>query len=207
MPESSRIYIAGKVSKRAARMAIERDAKRPGKGRRIEPWLMNAHQRRTELQALAQYRHRNGLAMGSDAGWANAVGNMCRVLRGHLTVEMVLEEWGAYGVPALAQEVVEDAVKHLAGKAWGAPTLYAPAHVGSLLDLTSVERAEAGITKIDACDESKVERRRRTDRERKASKRAAQAALAPKPETKKQMAARLGISRMQLDRWIKAGKV
>lgn len=168
---------------------------------------MNAYQRRTELQALARYRYRNGLAMGSDAGWANAVGNMCRVLRGHLTVEMLLEEWGAYGVPALAQEVVEDAVKHLAGKAWGSPPLFAPAHVGSLLELTSAERSEAGITKIDACDENKAERRRRTDRERKASKRAAQAALAPKLETKKQMAERLGISRMQLDRWIKAGKV
>lgn len=168
---------------------------------------MNAYQRRTELQRLAQYRHRNNLAMGSDAGWANAVGNMCRVLNGHLTVEMLEEEWGAYGVPALAPEVVADAVKHLAGRAWGLPTLYAPAHVGSLLDLTSAERDEAGIVKIDACDETGDERRRRLDKERKAAKRAAKAALAPKPETKKQMALRLGISRMQLDRRIKAGKV
>lgn len=145
--------------------------------------------------------------MGSDAAWAHAVGNMLRVLNGHLTVKMLLEEWGAYGVPALSSEVVDDAVKHLAGRVWGAPTLYAPAHVGSILELTSAERDDVKITKMDACDEPADDRKARLDRERKSAKRAAKAALAPKPETKKEMALRLGISRMQLDRRIKAGKV
>lgn len=168
--------------------------------------MMNAYQRRTELQQLAQYRHAHDLAMGNEAGWASAVGNMLRVLHGNLTVEMLTDEWGAYGVPALAPGIVADAVKHISGRAWGAPELYAPDYVGSMLELTSIERAEAGISKIDAADEPGNIRRKRLDKERKAHKRAAEAALAPKPETKKQMALRLGISRMQLDRWIKTGK-
>ena len=133
------------------------------------------------------------------------VANLCRIIHGYVAEELVFAELTEYGIGPISFDVVADAVKHHAARAWGKPQLFSPAHVGSLLEMTSVERAEAGIEKIDAFDEPSAERKRRMDKERKAHKRAARAALAPKPETKKQMAKRLGISRTELYRRIKDG--
>lgn len=207
MSQTARIYLAGKVPEDVARNAVRRDAKRPEKSKRPPPWMMNAYQRRSELQRLAWYRRAGNYAKGSDAGWANAIANLCRVMNGFVTEEMVVAEWAEYNLGPLPFDVVKDAVAHHSTRVWGTPKLFSAAHVGSLLEMTSVERAEARIEKIDACDETGAERKRRQDRERKARKRAAQAALAPKPETKAQMAERMGISRMELYRRIKAGEV
>lgn len=207
MSENARIFVVGKVSPETARQAVERDERRRRNALRLAPYMMNAYQRRAELQRLAQYRKAGDYALGSDAAWANVIANLCRVLHGYVAEELVFAEISHYGIGPMSFEVVADAVKHHGTKAWGKPSLFSPAHVGSLLELTSVERAEAGIEKIDACDESSADRKRRMDRQRKALKRAAKAALAPKPETKKQMADRLGISRTELYRRIKAGQL
>lgn len=205
----ARAYDAKKMTPDQARQAIERDARRSSKPRRPkpEPWQMNASQRRKELAMLARYRTRNHLGLGEDAGWAHVIGNMLRVLMGQVTPESIQAEAQAYGLPPLSTDAVNDVAEQIGGRAWGRPKLYKPAHAGSLLSLTSVERSEAGIHKIEASDETIEERKRRLDRARKARQRAAKAALRPAKKTKVEMAKELGVSRRTLYRMMKNGKV
>tara|TARA_A100001391_G_scaffold52936_1_gene32314 strand:- start:3064 stop:3576 length:513 start_codon:yes stop_codon:yes gene_type:complete len=168
---------------------------------------MNASQRRKELKALARYRITNKLGLGEDAGWAHVIGNMLRVLMGQVTAATIQSEARAYGLPPLCSSAVDDVADQIGGRAWGTPKLYKPAHAGSLLSLTSIERSEAGIQKIEASDEDIEARRLRLDRERKARKRAAKAALAPRKKSKAELARELGVSRRTLYRMIESGKL
>jgi hypothetical protein len=201
----SRAYIAGKTPKAHARREMRRAHFRNYKPGRLEPWQMNAQQRRNELDRLARLRRRTGADLGPESGWAEVIGNLLRVRHGQVTVEDVHAEVAWLGLPKLNAQLVEDAVGHIARAAWGRYQLYSPKLAGDKLRLTSAERHEAGIQKIEAIDESRTERRRRLDRERKAERRAAKAA--PSKPTKKQLAEMLKISRPTLNAWIAAGKV
>lgn len=205
----ARAFDAEKMTRQQARQAIERDARRSAKSKRSkpEPWQMNASQRRKELAILARYRIQNRLGLGEDAGWAHVIGNMIRVLFGQVSAETIHAEATAIGLPPLCADAVNDVAEQIGGRAWGRPKLYSPAHAGSLLSLTSVERGEAGIQKIEAADETIDERKRRLDRERKARKRAANAALRPAKKTKAELAREMGVSRRTLYRMIESGKV
>lgn len=204
----ARLYISDHMTKEQALRAVERDHSRAQRrGRKPEPWLMNAHQRRRELVTLARYRVENGLGLGLDAGWAHVIGNTLRVIEGQVTEQRVVDEATLYGLPPMSQATIEDVVRQLAGRYWAGPKLYSPAHAGSLLSLTSVEREESGVQKLEAIDEPADDRRRRLDRDRKREKRAVRAALSPKPMTKKDRAKSLGISRAELYRRLQSGEV
>lgn len=172
---------------------------------RTPGWKMNAYHRRGDLQRLALYRRQHALAMGPDIGWAFVIGNLCRILFDHVTAAMIQAEAETIGCGALDAPAVESAVQEIMGKAWGRYKLWAPEQAGVAVQMTSVEREESGVTKIEACDETGAERRKRQNREQMRRRRAATAA--PKPASKSEMAKVLGVSTSTLYRMIRRGEV
>lgn len=166
---------------------------------------MNAIQRRKDLSRLSYYRRKHGFSIGPEIGWVECIANMVRVRDGLVDSGGVQKEAKLLGLEKLDSGLVADVVKDISAKAWGKYPLYTTRMAGNKLEVTSVEREEAGILKIDAVDEPRKERQRRLDRERKAEKRAAEAA--PKRLTKKAIADTLGISRPTLNKWIAEGKI
>jgi|GEM_PF-3059216 len=170
---------------------------------------MNAAQRRSDLNRLLHYRRKNGFAFGPEIGWVEVIANLVRVLNGTVTTEVVHEEAKRLGLGKIDQHLVADVVADISARAWGKYKLFSPRLAGAKLQVTSVERDEAGIIKLDAVDETKEERRRRVDRERKAEKRAAEATLRtqskPKSEIMAELAKELGISVSTLYRRLKKG--
>lgn len=193
----SRIYIAGVTPERAAIRAA-----RGPKRAKLDGWQLNAVVRRRELSRVAHYRRANAMAMGPDLGWAMVIGNLLRVLRGHVTEETLQAEAAAIGRPPIDAAAIDTAIQEIMGKAWGQYRLYTPAQAGSAIELTGPEREETGVTKIEAMDETGAARRRRQKREQMRSWRAARAA--PKP-TKKDIADCLGISLSTLHRMLRRG--
>ena len=179
-------------------------ASSPKKYVRGDALRMNAVQRRRELRRLARYRVLNQIAIGSESAWADAIADALRGVYGKISAEMVHDEWAVYELPALSPEIVDHTVRRMR---WGREPLLAAIKVGSALDLTSVEREEAGIFKIEAVDEPVKDRKRRLARERKARQRAAKAALAPKRKSKAELARELKVSRRTLYRMIAADTV
>lgn len=177
---------------------------RPARRReRMPGWKMNAFHRRGDLQKLAMYRRQLGLAMGPDIGWAFVLGNLCRVLFDHVTAPMIQEEALNVGCGALDAPAVQSAVQEIMGKAWGRYKLWDADQAGAAVQMTSVEREESGVTKIEAIDESGTDRRKRQNREQMARRRAAKAA--PKPISKAEIAKELGVSTSTLYRMIRSG--
>lgn len=172
---------------------------------RVPGWKMNAFHRRGDLQRLAMYRRANRLAMGPDIGWAFVLGNMCRVLFDHVTARMIQEEAETIGCGALDAPAVEVAVQEIMGKAWGRYALWDAEKAGVAVQMSSVEREEAGVTKMEAFDERGAERRKRQNKERMRKRRAADAA--PKPPSKAEIAKELGVSLSTLYRMIRKGEV
>lgn len=175
------------------------------RNQRTPGWKMNAFHRRGDLQRLAIYRRKHHLAMGPDIGWAFVIGNLCRVLFDHVTAQMIQDEAAMIGCGALDAPAVEMAVKEIMGKAWRRYEIYTPDEAGTAVQMTSVEREEAGVTKIEAFDESGADRRKRHNRERMQRERAAKAAL--KPPSKAEIAESMGISTSTLYRMIRTGEL
>lgn len=172
---------------------------------RMPGWKMNAYHRAGDLQRLAMYRRANGLAMGPDIGWAFVIGNMCRVLYDHVTAAMIQEQAGKIGCGALDAPAIDSAVQEIMGKAWGRYALWGADKAGVAVQMTSVEREESGVTKMEACDETGGDRRKRENREQMRRRRAANAA--PKPASKEEIAKALGVSTSTLYRMIRRGDV
>ncbi|RYE84946.1 MAG: hypothetical protein EOP19_10460 [Hyphomicrobiales bacterium] len=177
----------------------------PRKRRRDPVWLLNAKSRRRELNMVCLYKQHQGLAMGPAGGWAFVVGNLCRVLYDSVTAESLQEEAVKIGRGRLDGSAVDAAVQEIMGKAWGRYRLYSGDQVGSLIELSSVERQECGVEKIAAMDEPTPVRRRRENRERMQRKRAASAAL--RPISKAELARRLGLHIRTVHRMIKRGEI
>lgn len=178
--------------------AITRRERTPG-------WKMNAYHRRGDLQRLAMYRRDQRLAMGPDIGWAFVIGNMCRVLFDHVTAQMIQDEAESIGCGALDAPAVDSAVQEIMGKAWGRYALWGADKAGVAVQMTSVEREESGVTKIEACDETAEDRKKRQNKERMRRKRAAEAAQ--RPPSKAEIAKQIGVSVRTLYRMIEAGEV
>lgn len=172
---------------------------------RTPGWKMNAYHRRGDLQKLATYRQANGLAMGPDMGWAFVIGNLCRVLFDHVTARMIQDEAESIGCGALDAPAIDSAVQEIMGKAWGRYKLWSAEQAGAAVQMTSVEREESGVTKIEAFDESGADRRKRQNKERMQRRRAADAA--PKPMSRKELAKKLNVSIRTLYRMIDRGEV
>lgn len=199
----ARAYKHGVTPKGVARKAI-RDAHASWTARgRLKGWEMNAAQRRVDLDRLATYRRNHGESLGPEIGWIECIANFLRIRNGLVTIEAVHEEARKLRLSSLDPAVVAEVVAEVSARAFRY-NLYTPKRAGAKLALTAAEREAAGILKMDAINETKDERRRRFDRERKQEQRAAKAAQ-PRM-TKKAMAEALGISRPTLDKWIKAGR-
>lgn len=203
---TARVFIAGKTPVAEARRAIRRAHRPKTTRKRLAGWEMNARQRMRDLERLATYRRQHGPALGEPVAWAQVVANLVRVEHNTITADLVNERVQRLGLPALAPVIVAVAVREIGAKAWGQYKLYSAAEAGTLLAVTTIERAMAQIVKLDAIDEPAADRRRRLDRERKAEKRAAEAALAPR-KSKTLIAQLLGISRAELYRRLTAGEI
>jgi predicted DNA-binding transcriptional regulator AlpA len=203
---SSRVFIAGVTPPAFARAAARKAANRNRAGKLSGP-QMSAVQRRSELRNLARLRLRSGGPLGPESGWIECIANALRVRNGTVSAEDIAAEVHRLRLPSFNADLVESAVTFIAKAAWGRYELYPPNLAGDKLQLTAAERIEAGIVRIAAIDESIDERRRRRDREYRSRKRAAEAALAPRKVTKRDMAQSLGISRPTLDAWIAKGIV
>lgn len=177
----------------------------PKRRERTPGWKMNAFHRRGDLQRLALYRRAEKLAMGPDLGWAFVIGNMCRVLFDHVTAAMIQEEADKIGCGALDAPAIDSAVQEIMGKAWGRYVLWSADKAGAAVQMTSVERDESGVTKMEAFDETVEARKKRQNKERMRRRRAAEAA--PKPPSKADIAKEVGVSLRTLYRMIEAGEV
>lgn len=177
----------------------------PRKRRRDPVWLLNAKARRRELNMICRYKQHHGLGMGPAGGWAFVIGNLCRVLYDFVTADSLQDEAGKIGRGRLDGSAVDAAVQEIMGKAWGRYRLFSGDQVGSLIELSSVEREESGVVKIAAMDEPTSVRRRRENKERMQMKRAAGAAL--RAISKTELARRLGVSRATLYRMIERGEI
>jgi len=132
------------------------------KGQRARPWLkITAGQRFNELGRLVAYRREYGLAMGPASGWAIVLANLSECLGVTSDCQTVDELRRRLRLPALDPDVVAPACKPADGK------LLNQAYVGALLEVTSVEREDLRLLRIEAYDEPAADRRRRLDRERK----------------------------------------
>lgn len=171
---------------------------------------MNARQRMRDLERLASRRRRKGPSLGPEQAWAYVVGNLVRVEENQITADLINSRVKALGLPPLPSVIVSVVVREIGQKVWGSYKLYSPAEAGAMLGLTTAERTDAGIVKMDAIDEPAHARRRRLDRERKAEKRAAQAALRqtgkPKSQLIAEIADELGKSPATIYRWLKEGR-
>lgn len=155
-------------------------------------------QLRNECSRLAYLRRSHRLALGEATGWAvviaNVVGGMGKAITGDAINLMAV----SFGLPAIDDGIV-DAVAldaETARRLWGAGrhNLLGARMVGALLQVTAVEREEAGIRCIDAIDESPADRRRRLDRQRKKAGRLKRAAKARPRLTQAAMASADGVS-------------
>lgn len=167
---------------------------------------MSTFQRRVDLNRLLHYRRKHGIDIGPELGWIEVIANYVKVRDRTVTAEIVRKEAKSIGLPSLDRSLVDQAVEIISAQAWGSSfPLFKPRIAGIKLQVTSVERDAAEVLMIEAIDESAVQRRKRKERERRAVKRALEAA--PKRPTKKALADALGVSRPTLDKWIEAGKV
>lgn len=171
---------SGATSRKPAMLASERQAR----------------QRRNSLSRLVKYRVENGLALGSAAAWAHVLGNTLAALRQEVTTDAVAALAARLGLPPIDAETISGATADIEStrRVWHGYRLRTAGQVGSMLELTSVEREECRITDISAVDESPGDRRRRLDRERKKADRAARAAQAGPRLTQVEMAKLEGIS-------------
>lgn len=124
-----------------------------------------AGQRFNELARLSAYRHCHGLALGSSNAWARVLVNLALALAGAADVEIVSTIARNVRAPKLDLDLVA-ALCALSFRG-----LMPAAVVGDELEVTSCERADCCLVRIDAVDECQADRRRRLDRERKARSR------------------------------------
>lgn len=204
---ANRAFVAGITPKNVA-LAAARKAAKPGyKSARLNGWQLSAVRRLAEIKKLAKLRLQSAEPIGAESSWIECIANALRVRHGAVTADMIVTTAAGLRLGPLNAELVADAADHIKKQVWGRYELYKPKLAGDKLRMTAAERDRAGITGIAAYDESPSESRRRKDRERKADKRAAKAALAAPKIKKVELALALGITRPTLNAWIAKGIV
>jgi hypothetical protein len=143
--------------------------KQPSKGRQpVTWWQVMAWQRYNELGRLIKYRTVHKLDMGPPIGWAVTLANLAACLGREVDTPRLLELCYMLRLepiePAILAGVARDTEK--ARRVWSRYELLDAASTGELIQLTSAERGDLDIRRIDACDESAEDRKRRLTRER-----------------------------------------
>jgi hypothetical protein len=183
----TRLHVAGRYppeqSLALVKAAYSRSARDKRKG--LEAWMIPAIERQHDLERVVRYRFSEGLAMGPDAGWALAIANLCRYMDGSISADSIRRMCAALGRPALDEGNVTAVVLEIGAKTYSRYRLQSARAVGSLIELTSVEREEIGIRMIDAVDEPARVRSNRLKREAMRRTRAAKAA-APRVSVEKE---------------------
>lgn len=135
--------------------------------------LVMAKQRYNELARVVKYRHIYALDLGPPIGWAVVLADLEAAFGREVNVGSIDDLCRRLRLPLIDPDIVAG-VAHTAERARRVWTDYRPinaASVGSLIALTSLERDECKIRRIDAADESSAERNRRLSRERMRRKR------------------------------------
>ncbi|WP_202306166.1 hypothetical protein [Mesorhizobium sp. L-8-10] len=144
--------------------------KEPGRLRKPLSWsTVTVMQRKNELARLVQYRLHNGLDAGPPIGWAAVLANLSATLGDEVTVDSVADLCRRIGLPEIDAAIVAGLARdpEKARRVWTKYELLDAASTGALIEMTSVEREELEIKRIDAWDETADDRRRRLTRERK----------------------------------------
>ncbi len=124
-----------------------------------------ARQRCNELARLALYRLENGLDLGPPVAWALVLANLAVCLGQASDVTAIAALCRRLQLPQLDEDI-SAAACHNAGT-----ELMKAAHAGALLQVTTVERDDCRLLRIDAWDESADDRQRRLARERQRRRR------------------------------------
>lgn len=129
------------------------------------PSSVAAGQRFNELARLLAYRRRHGLALGPIIGWAFVLVDLVAAFGGQVDVQTVGDMARRIGGLDLDLDIV-------AGIASSKRLhMLDAAQTAAFLEVTSVEREDCGLCRIDAWDEPATERRRRLARDRQKRRR------------------------------------
>lgn len=130
-------------------------------------------QRLNELQRVVRYRRAYGLDAGPPIGWCVVLADLAAALKQEVNVTSVDDLCRRIGLPTIDPAVVAGVAHHAepARRVWTQYRLLSAEAAGNLIELTSIEREECEIKRIDAADEPAHERKRRLAKERQRKKR------------------------------------
>lgn len=125
-------------------------------------------QRLNELQRVVRYRRAYRLDAGPPIGWCVVLADLAAALKQEVNVTSVDNLCRRIGLPTIDPAVVAGVAHHAepARRVWTQYRLLSAEAAGNLIELTSVEREECEIKRIDAADEPSHERKRRLARAR-----------------------------------------
>ncbi len=126
---------------------------------------MTAGQRFNELARLVAYRRRYGLDLGSATGWALVLSNLTECLGVTADCYAVDQIRRRLRLPAIDFDVIAACCSPAEGRLMPQQT------VGELLEVSSCERQDCRLLRIEACDEPQADRKRRLARERQQRRR------------------------------------
>jgi hypothetical protein len=121
-----------------------------------------------ELQRIVRYRRTYGLDAGPPIGWCVVLADLAAALKQEVNVLSVDSLCRRIGLPNIDPAIIAGVAHHAepARRVWAQYRILGAEATGNLIELTSVERDECKIKRIDAADEPAHERRRRLARER-----------------------------------------
>lgn len=152
-------------TKRISRDRREINGKRDYASEKYRRLKMTAGQRFNELARLVTYRRQHGLDIGPVTGWALVLSNLTECLGSTADCYSVDKIRRRLRLPAINLDIIAACCYPAEGR------LMPQATVGDLLEVTSCERKDCRLLRIEACDESQADRKRRLARERQQRRR------------------------------------
>ncbi|MFC7396530.1 hypothetical protein ACFQU1_04915 [Chelatococcus sp. GCM10030263] len=138
-----------------------------------------ALQRLNELGRLVAFRIRRGDNIGNPDGWASVLADTAAALGKEVDVASVNDLCRRIGLLDIDPAKILAAVhgRETARRVWRGYRVMSPEAAGAAVELTTAERSELRIRRLDAWDEPAEERKRRIGREKKARQRRAKGAM------------------------------
>lgn len=152
-------------TKTIARDRREINGKRDLASEKYRRLKMTAGQRFNELARLVTYRRQYGLDLGPATGWALVLSNLVECLGTTADCYSVDQIRRRLRLPAIDLDIIAACCSPAEGR------LMPQATVGDLLEVSSCERQDCCLLRIEACDEPQVDRKRRLARERQQRRR------------------------------------
>lgn len=152
-------------TKTIARDRREINGKRDLASEKYRRLKMTAGQRFNELARLVTYRRRYALDLGPATGWALVLSNLIECLGATADCYSVDQIRRRLRLPAIDLDIIAACCSPAEGR------LMPQATVGDLLEVTSLERQDCRLLRIEACDEPQADRKRRLARERQQRRR------------------------------------